>query len=80
MIKIHNCAPISMTVILTIVIFICRWYENHIRISEINIHYMTFVFVGPRLQSPDFIVLMITKHMWLFSTNQVQMFKYISGL
>jgi len=28
---------------------------------------------------PIFMVLMITKYMWLFSTNQVQVFKYILG-
>jgi len=33
-----------MIVILTIVVFICRWYEIHIRISDIIIRYMIFVF------------------------------------
>ena len=39
-------------------------------------HHQKGGIVGPRLQSPGFMILMITKHMWLFGTNQVQVFKY----
>jgi len=43
-IEIHNYVLISMRVILMIVVFSCRWHELHIRIPEIGIHCMTFVF------------------------------------
>jgi len=37
------------------------------------------VLVGPRLQSSGFMILMITKHMWLFSTNQIQVLSIFQG-
>ena len=53
MIEIYNCAPISMVNILMIVVFICKWNGIHIRISEIGIHYMTFVFFTDCLKCID---------------------------
>ena len=42
-------------------------------------HHQKGEIVGPRLQSSSFMILMITKHMWLFNINQVQVFKYFQG-